>query len=145
MEQLKHDYDQYLNNFMLDFKDFKMQVRNLKLDRNDSVGVEIDYIQVNPSAYEEYKYTSSKIAYTVHSEFIKIRDIDYISLSYNGFTEIGAVYMKNLDRFVISEQEYNILAKIIFVYYKVCRKAARVELAKSYYLSNIFSCNGKPL
>ena len=140
MEQLKHDYDQYLNNFMLDFKDFSMQVRNLKLDRDKNVGVEIDYIQLNPSEYEEYKYTNSKIAYTVHSEFIKIRDIDYISLSFNGFTEIGAIYMQNLDRFVISEQEYNILAKIIFVYFKLCRKAARIKLAKSYYLSNIFSC-----
>ena len=138
MEQLKHDYDQYLNNFMLDFKDFSMQVRNLKLDRDKNVGVEIDYIQLNPSEYEEYKYTNSKIAYTVHSEFIKIRDIDYISLSFNGFTEIGAVYMQNLDRFVISEQEYNILAKIIFVYFKLCRKAARIKLAKSYYLSNKF-------
>lgn len=142
MEQLKHDYDKYLNNFMLDFKDFNMQVSNLKLDRNNNVGVLVDYIQLNSSDYEEYKYTNSKIAYTVHSEFIKIKDVDYISLSYNGFTEIGAVYMKNLDRFVISEEEYNILAKIIFVYYKVCRKAARVKLAKSYYLSNIFSCKG---
>lgn len=142
MEQLKHDYDQYLNTFELDFKDFNMQVKGLKLDRDNNLGVLIDYIQVNPSYYEEYKYTNSKIAYTVHSEFIKIKDIDYISLSYNGFTEIGAVYMKNLDRFVISEHEYNILAKIIFVYYKVCRKAARIRLAKSYYLSNIFVCNG---
>ena len=140
MEQLKHDYDQYLNNFMLDFKDFKMQVGDLKLDRDNNVGVLVDYIAINPSFYEEYKYTNSKIAYTVHSEFIKIRDINYISLSYNGFTEIGAVYMKNLDRFVISEEEYNILAKIIFVYYKMCRKAARVNLSKSYYLSNIFIC-----
>ena len=142
MEQLKHDYDQYLNTFELDFKDFNMQVKGLKLDRDNNLGVLIDYIQVNPSYYEEYKYTNSKIAYTVHSEFIKIKDIDYISLSYNGFTEIGAVYMKNLDRFVISEHEYNILAKIIFVYYKVCRKAARIRLAKSYFLSNIFVCNG---
>ena len=140
MEQLKHGYDQYLNNFELDFKDFNMQVKGLKLDRDNNLGVLIDYIQVNSSDYEEYKYINSKIAYTVHSEFIKIRDIDYISLSFNGFTEMGAVYMQNLDRFVISEQEYNILAKIIFVYFKLCRKAARIKLAKSYYLSNIFSC-----
>lgn len=145
MEQLKQDYDQYLNNFMLDFKDFNMQVNNLKLDKNDILGVRIDYIEPNSVFYEEYKYNDSTLAYSVTNIFIKIKDIDYISLSYNGFTEIGAVYMKNLDRYVISEKEYNILAKIIFVYYKVCRKAARVELAKSYYLSNIFSCNGKPL
>lgn len=140
MEQLKHDYDQYLNNFMLDFKDFSMQVRDLKLDRDNNLGVELDHIMLNSSYYEEYKYTDSTLAYSVYTDFIKIRDIDYIALSYNGFTEIGAVYMKNLDRYVISEQQYNILAKIIFVYFKLCRKAARVNLSKSYYLSNIFIC-----
>lgn len=140
MKQLKHDYDQYLNNFMLDFKDFKMQVGDLKLDKDDNLGVRIDYIEPNSVFYEEYKYTDSTLAYTVTNIFIKIKDIDYISLSYNGFTEIGAVYMKNLDRYVISEQQYNILAKIIFVYFKLCRKSARVKLSKSYWLSNIFTC-----
>lgn len=140
MEQLKHDYDQYLNNFELDFKDFNMQVKGLKLDNNDNVGVRIDYIEPNSVFYEEYKYTNLAFAYSVTSIFIKIRDIDYMTLSYNGFTEIGAVYMKNLDRYVISEQQYNILAKIILVYFKLCRKSARIKQAKSYYLSNIFSC-----
>lgn len=144
MKQLKQDYYQYLNNFMLDFKDFKMQVSNLKLDKNNNLGVRIDYIEPNSVFYEEYKYSDSVLAYSVTNIFIKIKDIDYMTLSYNGFTEIGAVYMKNLDRFVISKEEYNILAKIIFVYYKVCRKAARRKLAKSYFLSNIFVCNGKP-
>ena len=142
MEQLKNNYDQYLNNFMLDFKDFKMQVSNLKLDRDNNLGVRIDYIEPNSVFYEEYKYSDSMLAYSITNVFIKIKDIDYMTLSYNGFTEIGAVYMKNLDRFVISEKEYNILAKIIFVYYKVCRKAARIAQAQSHYLSNIFVCKG---
>lgn len=140
MEQLKHDYDQYLNNFMLDFKDFKMQVSNLKLDRDNNLGVRIDYIEPNSVFYEEYKYSDSMLAYSITNAFIKIRDIDYMTLSYNSYTEIGAVYMKNLDRFVISEEEYNILARIIFVYYKMCRKSARIAQAKNYWLSNIFTC-----
>ena len=125
---------------MLDFKNFNMKVRDLKLDNDDNIGVVIDHIKINPAYYEEYKYTDSTLAYSVCTEFIKIRDVDYISLDYNSYTEIGAVYMQNLDRFVISKEEYNILAKIIFVYYKLCRKAARIKQAKSYYLSNIFTC-----
>lgn len=121
MEQLKqvHNYyiDDYLNNFMIDFKELKTSRPRLDFNNDGKIGVKVDCIELGAN-YEDYKYIDPLRAYNVISEFIIFDKVSKIAIGNNSYTELGAIYTNDYKRYVITKEAYNVISRLLYFWEK---------------------------
>lgn len=117
MEQLKHGYDQYLNNFELDFRELNTSRPRLNFNNDGKIGVLVDCIELGAN-YDAYKYIYPLHAYNVISEFVLFDKISKIVIGNNSYTELGAIYTNDNKRYVITEKAYNTISRMLYFWNK---------------------------